>query len=78
MLYPILRFTTLLVTLAAYPFQSRYRFVWVIFRAWSDAYLGERWDVLSELQAESHSYVRGLGGSRVRTQGLLAAMVIGR
>ncbi|KKU50571.1 MAG: hypothetical protein UX72_C0039G0029 [Parcubacteria group bacterium GW2011_GWA2_47_10] len=78
MLYPVLRFITLLITLGANLLSHERLPVWHVFRAWHEAWLGERWDVLQELHASSHVFTRFLWGSRKRTQSMFQRIVLGR
>lgn len=76
MIYPVIRILTLIFALVANSFSRRPVFAWLIFRAWNEAYLGERWNVWQELQAHSHSFTRGLSGSR--KQGIGARILVGK
>ncbi len=77
MLYPVLRFLTLLITLGANLISRKRVPVWHVFQAWHEAFLGERWNVLQEFHAVSHIYTRWLWGSRKRTQNVFERIVLG-
>ena len=78
MLYPTLRFLTFLFALGANYLSPRPTFAWIVFRAWSEAYLGERWNVWHELKetGSSRNFTRGLAGSR--KQCVYARVLLGK
>lgn len=76
MLYPVLRFLTLVLTLGANYLSKRPRFAWEIFQARSDAYLGERWNVWQELESTTRSFTRGLAGTK-RQKSVFSRILIG-